>query len=199
MFACFVFGIFVFGDLAVNRRQQMIAFFCALSFLAVVGRLLSNELTLWNFTPVAAVALFAGFFFERRMTAAAITIVAMTISNLFIGTYPHPAVTFTVYAALLFPIALRGIVRTEFSAPRVLGCAILSSVVFFVTTNGAHWWFTGTHTFASLSDAYLLALPFFRMTLAGDLCFTAVLFGGYAWSISGQGVGQRETFIATAR
>jgi hypothetical protein len=176
----------------------MVAFFCALSFLAVIGRLLSNELTLWNFTPLAAVGLFGGFFFERRLTAAAVTVVAITVSNLFIGTYPNPAVTFTVYAALLFPIALRGIIRTEFSAPRILGCAILSSVVFFVTTNAAHWWFTRAHTFADLCDTYILAVPFFRMTLAGDLCFTAVLFGGYAWSIAGQRIEQGQTLASTA-
>ena len=170
----------------MTLRQQTLAFFIALSLFAVVGRLVSRDLAMWNFTPLAAASLFAGYFFQRKTTAAAIVVVAMTISNLFIGAYPEPLVAFTVYASLLFPIALREIIRKDFSAPRILGCSIVSSVVFFVATNAAHWWVEHPHTLDELCKAYIVAVPFFRMTLAGDLCFAAILFGGYAWSHSAQ-------------
>ena len=35
-------------------------------------------------------------------------------------------------------------------------------------------------TFAGLVACYAAAIPFFQNTLAGDLVFTALLFGGFA-------------------
>ena len=178
----------------MNRRTQTLIVFALLLGIAVAGRVLSKEMSLWNFTPVAAVGMFAGFFFERKTWAALMCVAAMAISNLIIGDgYLHIGVMLTVYAALLFPILLRGILRDNLSAPRVLGCAIVSSVVFAVTTNFAHWWCTMPHTLGDLGQAYVQALPFFRMTLAGDLCFAVLLFGGYAWGL----LGSRE--LAPAR
>ena len=170
----------------MNRRNQTLLVFVLLLGIAVAGRLLSKEMSLWNFTPVAAVGMFAGFFFERKSWAAVMSVAAMAISNWIIGqNYLHVGVLLTVYAALLFPILLRQILRDNLTAPRVLGCAILSSVVFSLMTNFAHWWFTMPHTLDDLGAAYIQAQPFFRMTLAGDLCFSVLLFGGYAWGMLG--------------
>ncbi|HZZ71589.1 MAG TPA: DUF6580 family putative transport protein [Pirellulales bacterium] len=170
----------------MNRRSQTLIVFAVLLGIAVVGRLLSTELGWWNFTPVAAVGLFAGFFFASGWMAAFLSVGALTISNMFLGGYGNPGVAATVYAAMLFPIGLRSILRSELTAPRVLGCAMLSSVVFFVSTNFAHWFFTMPHTLDNLTIAFVSAVPFFRGTLAGDLCFSALLFGGYVWGLLGQ-------------
>jgi hypothetical protein len=40
------------------------------------------------------------------------------------------------------------------------------------------------HTAAGLLQCYAAALPFFRYTLAGDMFFAVVLFGGYTWAWS---------------
>ncbi len=148
--------------------------------LCVFGRMIDH---VPNFTPLAAAALFAGFLFSRRLVAVIVILAAMVVSDIFIGTY-HFGVMLTVYAALLFPVALRSVLKKQLTAPRVVGCALLSSVVFFLVTNFAHWLFMGMYpqTLAGLLTGYAAALPFFKFQLAGDLFWSAILFGGYALS-----------------
>jgi len=173
-----------FPECTVSRRSlSVLCVFACLTAIGVAGRLISRELTLWNFTPVAAIGLFAGYYFERAGWAAAVSLTAMSVSNLVIGGYGSNGVMFTVYGALLFPIVLRSVLRTRLTAVRVLGTATLSSVVFFVTTNFAHFYFTSPdHSWNALVETYAAAIPFFDKTLLGDLCFSGLLFGGYAWA-----------------
>ena len=67
------------------------------------------------------------------------------------------------------------------------------SLIFFVTTNFAVWAFSGMYSLdmAGLTQCYVAALPFLKYTVAGDLFWAAVLFGG-AWLV------QRLTTRATA-
>ena len=55
------------------------------------------------------------------------------------------------------------------------------SVLFYLITNYAVWQFTPmyTKTFAGLIQSYIMALPFFRNSLVGNLFYTAVFFSIY--------------------
>jgi hypothetical protein len=59
-------------------------------------------------------------------------------------------------------------------------------VLFFVVTNFGVWAFTDMYprTGDGLTACFIAAIPFFRNTLAGDLFYAAVLFGGLAWAES---------------
>ena len=56
------------------------------------------------------------------------------------------------------------------------------SLLFFAVSNFAVWAFGGMYppTFAGLIACYVAALPFLPQTVAGDLVWTAILFGGAA-------------------
>ena len=60
--------------------------------------------------------------------------------------------------------------------------AIASSVLFFAITNFGMWLFSGFYprTLAGLETCFIAAIPFFQNTLAGDLFYAALLFGGFA-------------------
>ena len=60
--------------------------------------------------------------------------------------------------------------------------SLISSTVFFIVTNLGVWLVGGLypHTLPGLENCYILALPFFRNTLMGDLLYTGVLFGSFA-------------------
>jgi len=170
--------------------------FAALVTAGAAGRLLFEEIP--NFAPVAATALFAGYFFRRGLLAILTPLSIMVISDAFIGGYDW-RLMIVVYSALLFPVLLRGPLRkwlplqSEQSATRsnwwapagLLGCCLLSSLLFFITTNFACWvWYPFYEkTPAGLLACYTAALPFFRYTLAGDFCFGVVLFASYALSV----------------
>ena len=68
------------------------------------------------------------------------------------------------------------------TALTIAGAALASSILFFAVTNFGTW-ATGEiypPTLAGLAACYVAAIPFFQNTLAGDLFFSALLFGGFA-------------------
>lgn len=167
--------------------------FLLLASLGVGLRLQFQDIP--NFAPVAALALFAGFYFPSRAVAVLLPLSVMAITDLVIGGY-HPAVMAVVYLSLATPVLLGGPLRRRFAlasgerssrqaamaAGGLLGCSLAASVFFFLATNIAHWvcYDMYAKSAAGLLHCYAAALPFFRYTLAGDLVFACVLFGGYA-------------------
>jgi hypothetical protein len=146
----------------------------------VVARLL---LHVPNVSPVAASALFAGMMLHRRALAPVVPLAAMLIGDLLIG-LDDWRVAAVVYAAMVLP-ALAGILASRYRPSRVVVPAVVAcSLIFFATTNLAVWAFGGLYSLdmAGLMQCYTLALPFLKYTMAGDLLWAAVLFGG-AWLV----------------
>jgi hypothetical protein len=174
----------------MNQRSRVeLAVFLGLVALGATLRVQLRELP--NFAPVAAVALFSGYFFRSRAAALAVPLSIMLISDAFIGSYDLRMMA-VVYAALASPVLVRGLLRRwlSFEERPVVACAGLltcglgASLFFFVVTNFATWIFFGTyeHTLVGLMHCFTQAIPFFRYTLTGDLLFATVLFGGYAFA-----------------
>ena len=134
-----------------------------------------------NVAPVAAAALFGGFWFSRRYLAVLCPLAAMAASDALIGGYNWGTMT-VVYAAMAFPVVWRTVLRHKVTPVRVGLCAASGSVVFFASTNLAVWFFGTLYakTAAGLVACFAAALPFFRNKMLGDLAFATVLFGGYA-------------------
>jgi hypothetical protein len=115
----------------------------------------------------------------------------MLVTDWQIGGY-EPLMMAAVYFGLALPVFFGGPLRRCLpldgrggalrSCVALLGCAAGASLAFFLITNFATWWVSGIypHTAAGLLNCYLLALPFFRFTLAGDAAFAVVFFGAYA-------------------
>lgn len=166
----------------------MAAAWLALVAVAVVGRVWRPEwhgVPLWNVTPLAAVALAAGALFPYRVVAASVPLAALAIGNLVEPAYGSLAIAAVVYAASAWPVLLGGMVnRWRWAA--VLGGAAASSLVFFLTTNLAHWWLTHDypHTAAGLVACYAAALPFYRWMPVGDVAWTIGILTGLSAAIA---------------
>lgn len=170
--------------------QQSVAFLLLVS-AGIAVRLMFQDLP--NFAPVAALALFSGYFFTSRLLAVAAPVTVMLVTDWFLGSY-HPLLMVAVYGMLAMPVLFRGLLRRELSldatsrprsalaAAGLIGCGLVSSVAFFVVTNFATWLVGGLYqlTWEGLCTCYVQAVPFFRYTVAGDLVFATLLFGGYA-------------------
>ncbi|MCD9028916.1 hypothetical protein LDO26_11925 [Luteimonas sp. BDR2-5] len=160
----------------------------ALIFVAALTRLLPHPP---NFSPVAAIALFAGAHFASRPWAFLVPLLAMLVSDLVLaglhgGLYaswfasPGPWV---VYLCIALTTALGFGMRGRAGPGRVLGHALAGALLFFTITNFAAWLFqpeplypmTGT----GLVAAYVAGIPFFKWTLAATLLYSALLFGGF--------------------
>src|SRR5665213_47775 len=144
--------------------------------LGVVTRLLPHAL---GFLPVAASALFAGRMLRIPALAIVVPVAAMALSGLVLG-FEDWRVLVVVYAALALP-AVAGILSRRWSGIiPTAGVMVACSLVFFAASNFAVWAFSGMYSLdmAGLTQGYIAALPFLQNTLAGDLFWSAVLFGG---------------------
>jgi len=133
-----------------------------------------------NFTPIGAMALFSGAYLGKRGAIALIApLAALFLSDLLLGFYAGMA---TVYFATALVVVIGWIALQRRTPVRVAGAAIASSVLFFVLTNFGMWLSSGYYprTLAGLRACYIAAIPFFQNSVAGDLFFSAVLFGGFA-------------------
>jgi len=132
-----------------------------------------------NFTPIGAMALFSGAYLGRRWLAFAAPMSALLLSDLVLGFYRGQA---TVYLSVASIVMIGMVALKRRSALRVGLVALASSVLFFVVTNFGMWLFSGFYprTMAGLEACYIAAIPFFQNTVAGDLFYAALLFGGFA-------------------
>ena len=170
-------------DYKLNSSFSYLVILAVLIALGVAGRLLPHPP---NFTPMAAIALFAGFIFVKRYMAMVAVIVTMLLCDYFAfgtlsaGWFGSKSM-FVVYLALLFPIVFKSFLQKKLGVLRIAGAALVSSSVFFVATNFAVWAFSPMYakTFDGLVLCYTMAIPFFQNTIAGDLIWSGAIFGAY--------------------
>jgi hypothetical protein len=157
--------------------------FCLLVAIGVVGRWGQPQ---WSITPLAAAAMFAGFYFAQRGVAMLVPIVILTISNLALPQYDSFPVMLSVYFAMALPVFIGELMRRIKTWPAAMFFGLLAALVpsfaFYLLTNFAVWAFENhyPHTLDGMSQCYVAAIPFFRWMAAGDLVYTAILFGCYA-------------------
>ena len=131
-----------------------------------------------NFSPIAAMALFSGAYLSKRSIAFFAPIAALLLSDTVLGFYPE---LIFVYASVIATVLI-GWALAKRKAPLFIAmAAVSSSVLFFVVTNFGVWLVMDYYpkTLAGLAACYVAAIPFFQNTLAGDLFFSALLFGGF--------------------
>jgi len=130
-----------------------------------------------NFTPVIAIALFGGFYLNKKY-AILLPLGLMMITDVFLGL--HNVIMFTWGSLAL--IAFIGIkAREKKSVGMVAGTSLVSAIAFFVITNLGVWFFSGLYTLnlAGLVSCYQMAIPFFRTMLLSTIIYTVALFGIY--------------------
>ena len=132
-----------------------------------------------NFSPIDAMALFSGAYLGKRWVAFVAPLAALLLSDVVLGFYHGMA---TVYATVALIVAVGWSLSSHRSIGRTAAAALASSVIFFVVTNFGMWLYSGFYprTYAGLVACYTAAIPFFQNTVAGDLFYTALLFGAFA-------------------
>jgi len=145
------------------QRIEMKAVF-GLILIAILTRLLPHPP---NFAPITSIALFSGFHFANKRLALFVPLIAIFISDLFIGVHSLMPV---IYLSFLL-ISILSFYMKSLSISNV----VLASTLFFVMSNLGVWYFYYPLTWAGLTSCFVLAIPFFVNALAGDLFYTSVL------------------------
>lgn len=173
--------------LTMQNQKQQRPLAIGLTVLSALGRLLPHAP---NVTPLGGSCLFAGSRIAG-LWAYLIPLVVMIATDP-LAWYGH-GYTLTspvIYASFLISVWIgRRMMRpgSNGATPvRVGAAAFLCSLQFFLLTNFAIWAMAVTRhsgiysaDLAGLINCYTLALPFWGRTLAGDLLFSAAIFGMY--------------------
>jgi len=146
--------------------------------------IIPTDLVSWaSFTPVGAVALFAGCYFSDKWKAYLVPLVILLISDLMInyfryhhdGLYNNAWVVYLTYAITVF----FGTQIKKVSAGKVALGAVGAVVIHWLLTDmtfGSTLYAPGlTGYFQSLTAA----IPFEAKMIAGYVVFSAILFGGF--------------------
>ena len=139
-----------------------------------------------NFTPIAAIALFGGAHFRSTRAALAVALGAMLLSDagleLLSGRGFHDQMLW-VYGSFAATVWIGSFLRNRRKVLPVLASSLAASSLFFLVTNFGVWASSGLYprNEMGLVNCFVAAIPFFGRTMAGDLLFAGVLFGGYAW------------------
>ncbi len=145
-----------------------------LILVAALSRLLPHQP---NFTPIGAIAIFAGVFLRGKYIFA-LPILALLISDYILGFYNG---MIWVYSSFIL-VGLIGLwIRNKYKFTRVSVGTISSSILFFVVTNFGVW-LNGSiypQNLQGLVSCYVAAIPFFRNSISGDIVYVTVLFGSY--------------------
>ncbi len=166
--------------------------------LAIIARFIPH---MPNFASITALAIFSAATLDWKK-AAGLTLAARFISDLFLGFFSWPLML-AVYASHLAGILFGVWIRTSLNPSsarremgpslsffkerqgevikwiKIVGSSIAASMLFFFVTNFAFFYSEYPHNISGIILAYMNGLPFLRGTMAGDLGYTAALFGVY--------------------
>ncbi len=129
-----------------------------------------------NFTPVAAIALFAGVYLNKKH-ALIVPLILMILSDVFLGM--HNVIIFT-WGSFILVTLIGSWAKTRKSFKTIVSTSVVSSVLFYLITNFGVWvmgWYP--QTAKGLLDCYILGLPFLRTFTVSTLVYSAVFFGAY--------------------
>jgi hypothetical protein len=123
-----------------------------------------------NIAPITALALFGGMYLDKKY-ALIIPLIIMVISDFFLGF--HDTVLF-VYVSFFISGLLGLWARKQKTAGRILLITLLASTIFFIITNFGVWLVGHLYprNLKGLIECFIMALPFFRNTIFGDLLYT---------------------------
>ena len=129
-----------------------------------------------NFTPIIAVAIVSGYFFKNLNLSILTLLIAMLISDLFIGFYEN---MIFVYVSLLIITFTFYKISNKINFKNLFIYSFAGSLIFFLVSNFGVWALgsPGVHDIAyeknltGLIECYILAIPFFGNTFLSTLIF----------------------------
>jgi hypothetical protein len=159
-----------------------------LLLLAAFSRLVPHPL---NFAPIGAMALFGAAYFRSRWAAFLLPVATLWLSDIYLNNvtyaeYYTGSLLFTsdmawVYGTMLATVLLGQWLLKRVTVVRLASAALLTSVLFFITTNFSCWPGNPIYSqdMAGLMTCFAAGIPFFKGTLLGNLFYSAVLFGAF--------------------
>ena len=163
----------VFANMVAKENgAKRFTLLVALLLVGVVFRLIPLPS---NFSPMIAIALFAGAVFNNKSLGAVLPIIIMALSDLVLGF--HGLLLF-VYGAMAGISVFGAWSMKKWGVKSWLAGSLGGSLAFFLVTNFGVWLTSVTYakTFHGLITCYIAGLPFMQNTIISTLAFSFVIF-----------------------
>ena len=129
-----------------------------------------------NFTPIIAVAIVSGYFFKNLNLSILTLLIAMLISDLFIGFYEN---MIFFYVSLLIITFTFYKISNKINFKNLFVYGFAGSLIFFIISNFGVWALGSPgldnlpyeKSLAGLIECYIFAIPFFGNTFLSTLIF----------------------------
>lgn len=163
-----------------------------------------------NVTPIGAMALVGGMYFNKRILAFIIPIVTLYASDLILNNtlFATPGSSFVwfsaymvyVYGAFLLTVLIGILLNKKTSTTKIIGGTLMASFLFFFITNIGDWAAYNMYpkTMAGLGSALLAGVPFFRNTLLGNLIFIPLFVAFFEYFMNGKNLFSKNKSIKMA-
>ena len=125
----------------------------------------------YNFTPIIAMAIMGNYFFRNIYLSFSIVLFSMLLSDIFIGFYNH---MLFVYLPIIFIVFVFYKLNKKINIKNLFVFGFAGSFIFFAISNFGVWLLTDFYekNFHGLIECYIMAIPFFKHTLASTLIFS---------------------------
>ena len=164
-------------------------------FVAVLIRLFPHPP---NFAPITAMALFGGAYLNKKYSIAFVFITLLISDYLLLYAHPYSPQIFNfskiysplllihgstifVYASFLIFAGIGVWLSSHKTAKNIITASLLSSILFFLITNFNFFYTSSLYskTINGMIQSYIMAIPFFKNTLLGDLFYVTMFFGSF--------------------
>jgi len=157
----------------------------AVALTVIVAQLLPHPP---NVAPIRAAALFGGARFPSAWTAFLVPLGAQLLGALGVAlfrgdaSYGFHALAPVVYGCVVLNVLLGLAIRARSGWLPIAAATAGGSLIFFLLTNFAVWFFLGAYppSAEGLARCYAAGLPFLASGLVGDAAYSALFFGGLA-------------------
>ena len=123
-----------------------------------------------NFTPILGMAVFSGAVINKKIIAYIIPLIAMLLSDLFLGFHAGMPV---IYFSLAICVLIGTFIDSRITIFNSFLCISGGVIAFFLITNLAVWYGSGMYEFSisGLMKSYLMGLPFLQNTFISSLIY----------------------------
>ncbi|MBL0741010.1 DUF6580 family putative transport protein [Chryseolinea lacunae] len=149
-----------------------------------------------GFTPLGAMALFAGFYFEDKWKAYLLPLLTLWLSDIVLNRFVYLGEWMLFYDSFAWVYGSFALMVTigqlfkEATVRNVALAAVITTVTHALISNFGVWLVGCTGTaediqytpdLSGLFQCYAMGLPYMGNFLIGNLVFSAILFGGFEW------------------
>lgn len=175
-----------------NPRNTVL--FAFMAVVALMRIFLSAEAPLnpiATFTPLGAMALFGGTYFNNRMKSVLFPVLTLWISDIFLNRFVYynewrffyEGFYWTYISYALMAVAAKFIIR-KVTVSNIILASLVATLIHWIGTSPGCFMIGNSmypKTWAGYFTSLVAAIPYERNFLIGTLVYGGILFGGFEW------------------